>query len=271
MRHTQSVITTTTITRSNITAMSSDSVTPAQVNFIQSLAAARTVALGEHPEVTALPCNTKRDASRLIELIKRLPVDPDPSVPLTVAESVRHGVNRYEGSCTGCGNTVAANEGYYYLAQNGKYANYHKVGGCTSAIPQTPKVEVVEGFYSSGGEYFQVYRTRTGNLAAHQLSPSGSWVYRAGGRALLRSAADLTTVDEKSIVKVVCLRKYGALPGSAELAEIAAKYGAQRGTCIFCARALTDERSNPSLGGVGYGPTCAERYELPWGEVLLAK
>jgi len=33
------------------------------------------------------------------------------------------------------------------------------------------------------------------------------------------------------------------------------------GACCFCSRALT---RNESIG-VGYGPTCAERYGLPWG------
>lgn len=44
-------------------------------------------------------------------------------------------------------------------------------------------------------------------------------------------------------------------------------YGAETGNCCFCARTLTDPRSNPKEGGAGYGPTCAEKYGLPWGEI----
>ncbi len=44
--------------------------------------------------------------------------------------------------------------------------------------------------------------------------------------------------------------------------EAAAKaYGKIKGACCFCARELTDERSVR----VGYGPECADKYQLPWG------
>ncbi|MGE5612670.1 MAG: DUF6011 domain-containing protein [Bacillota bacterium] len=45
-------------------------------------------------------------------------------------------------------------------------------------------------------------------------------------------------------------------------AEDAAQFGHLYGCCVFCARTLTDERSI----FVGYGPTCAEKNGLPWGE-----
>ena len=38
--------------------------------------------------------------------------------------------------------------------------------------------------------------------------------------------------------------------------------GRATGTCCFCARALTDDRSV----SVGYGPICAGHYGLPWGD-----
>lgn len=46
-------------------------------------------------------------------------------------------------------------------------------------------------------------------------------------------------------------------------AEQAARFGRLTGACVFCSRKLTDERSIE----VGYGPVCAEREGLPWGEV----
>jgi hypothetical protein len=44
--------------------------------------------------------------------------------------------------------------------------------------------------------------------------------------------------------------------------QAAVAYGHAIGNCAFCARQLTDDRSV----AVGYGPVCAERYGLPWGE-----
>jgi hypothetical protein len=46
-------------------------------------------------------------------------------------------------------------------------------------------------------------------------------------------------------------------------AETAAKHGQLTGKCCFCNTALTDEKST----AVGYGPTCAKHYHLPWGKV----
>lgn len=45
-------------------------------------------------------------------------------------------------------------------------------------------------------------------------------------------------------------------------AETAAKYGKITGRCCFCNKGLEDEKST----AVGYGPTCAKSYKLPWGK-----
>lgn len=42
---------------------------------------------------------------------------------------------------------------------------------------------------------------------------------------------------------------------------VAAEYGQRTGCCCFCSRKLTDARSV----GVGYGPICADHFQLPWG------
>ncbi len=44
-------------------------------------------------------------------------------------------------------------------------------------------------------------------------------------------------------------------------AGTAAAYGRLTGNCCFCSRELSDERST----SVGYGPICAERFGLAWG------
>ncbi len=47
-------------------------------------------------------------------------------------------------------------------------------------------------------------------------------------------------------------------------ARIASEHGRKTGNCCFCSRDLTDKRSTL----VGYGPICATRFGLPWGEVV---
>jgi len=57
---------------------------------------------------------------------------------------------------------------------------------------------------------------------------------------------------------VAYLAKFAANP-----AETAAAHGHTTGNCCFCDRPLTDARST----SVGYGPVCAKKWALPWGEV----
>lgn len=49
---------------------------------------------------------------------------------------------------------------------------------------------------------------------------------------------------------------------AADPAGFAAEYGRTTGYCCFCHLPLSDERST----AVGYGPTCADKYHLPWGK-----
>ena len=49
---------------------------------------------------------------------------------------------------------------------------------------------------------------------------------------------------------------------AANPAEAGAAHGRRTGKCGFCAKDLTDKRS---IEG-GYGPVCARRWDLPWGE-----
>lgn len=60
---------------------------------------------------------------------------------------------------------------------------------------------------------------------------------------------------------VAYLAEFAAKP-----AETAAVHGHTTGNCCFCDRPLTDARST----SVGYGPICAKKWSLPWGEVSAA-
>jgi hypothetical protein len=48
--------------------------------------------------------------------------------------------------------------------------------------------------------------------------------------------------------------------------QAAADYGHLTGSCCFCNKTLTDDRSV----SVGYGPICAKHFGLPWGEIADA-
>ena len=48
-------------------------------------------------------------------------------------------------------------------------------------------------------------------------------------------------------------------------AKVASQHGIATGQCCFCNIELSDKRSR----AVGYGPICAEKYGLPWGEVSV--
>lgn len=79
-----------------------------------------------------------------------------------------------------------------------------------------------------------------------RITPAGGWV-----------SSRKVAVDELRAVEAA-LAEFNADP-----AKAAAEYGHAVGSCCFCGRELTDERSVT----VGYGPVCAERWSLPWGEV----
>lgn len=101
----------------------------------------------------------------------------------------------------------------------------------------------LEGVYFKDGYYFKVVPSREGHWYAKVWeSPLGNgqfeWTYQ--GRKPLYT---LTLNDKVS-------------------PEQAAHFGHTTGSCVFCSRHLTDERSI----AVGYGPVCAEREGLPWGD-----
>jgi hypothetical protein len=53
-----------------------------------------------------------------------------------------------------------------------------------------------------------------------------------------------------------------AIPENKITAEEAAAFGHENDECVFCGLALNDPRSTET----GYGPICAKKHSLPWGE-----
>ena len=53
---------------------------------------------------------------------------------------------------------------------------------------------------------------------------------------------------------------------AADPSKVAGQHGVATGDCCFCRRALTDKRSR----SVGYGPVCADRFGVPYGDTSVA-
>jgi hypothetical protein len=82
---------------------------------------------------------------------------------------------------------------------------------------------------------------KVGDVYAGKVAPDGTWQpTREAPAGLVTALSDLGD----------------------NLADRAAAYGRETGSCCFCSRELTDPRSV----SVGYGPICAGHYGLPWGE-----
>ncbi len=63
--------------------------------------------------------------------------------------------------------------------------------------------------------------------------------------------------DGRSVDQVLA-----AMSNKPALAHMAKEYGDEHHECCFCGIDLTDERSTSK----GYGPICARKYQLPWGD-----
>lgn len=85
---------------------------------------------------------------------------------------------------------------------------------------------------------------RWDGMYAGKISPTG----------LLTMNHQVGTAERKALIQL--LELFAADP-----ANVAAAHGKLTGKCCFCNTGLTDQKSLD----VGYGPTCAKNYGLPWG------
>lgn len=244
----------------------------AQAKFIATLLDQRLTTFGftnvdEAVQGIGVPNMSKFDASVLIGRLKATPADPQPGVPYVVAASTKHGINSRSSRCETCGHTVEAGAGFYYALPNGKgWAVHHKVDECnTKPAPTMTNPEKGVFYKCAGNAFVQVYETGNQRLAGKLMSATGNFNYERGSLDRVRAGGVVVTVNE--VANEQCMRQFGCPLGSEELRVKAAQFGRDHGNCIFCSKDLTDERSDPGKGGVGYGPKCAVKYGLPWGEV----
>jgi hypothetical protein len=98
---------------------------------------------------------------------------------------------------------------------------------------------VPDGVYRLDGKFYQVVTAAdTGRRYAKVFNP-------------------LTKRFRKATGAIYRLRREHALTPSE-----AGDFGRLYHVCVFCSRTLTDDRSK----GAGYGPVCAGKHNLPWGE-----
>jgi len=144
-----------------------------------------------------------------------------------------------------------------------------------AAPASTSFSRIVELFGKAGRRAVVVFRTQDGTDFRLSIAGEGSqqpgsinvtdtsrgydnrtWFGRIGTNGAWQPSRKL---DARTIAQVeAALTAFNADP-----AKAAAAYGHMVGSCCFCSRELTDERSV----SVGYGPICADRFGLPWGEV----
>lgn len=217
-------------------------ISPNQHKFIMGLLTERLGSLGCSLTEAAANLNLDRldirDASTLIERLKALPKDADPDIPEVVAKSTRYGKYNRPGRCASCGHVVGQDEGYYFLAADGRWGVHHKAGECsTEPVPTASQVTLEPGLYEYNGQIILVYKTRNDRLAG-KVKQGRSFRYQQGAVAL-------------------------AGLGNPVTAAYAAAYGHQYDHCCACGRDLEDDRSTQA----GYGPVCAKKYGWPWGMV----
>jgi hypothetical protein len=223
--------------------------TEAQVREIARLLSLREVSITNHPEIDAMPCDTLQQASLIIKTLRTIPEDPDPTMPDVVASSGKRGVNSYDGTCTGCNHPVPAKTGFYYQ-RNGKYYAHHKVGEC-SQQPAAQPAKFDPGLYVSDRYIVLMYQYNNRVYGKYWEDVRQEFVtlYKAHQHLAQHNGRPMTQ-DE--------IDTFSAIAGAAALRDT---------YCRFCGRALTDDRDGHSKKR-GYGPVCANKYNLPWGLLI---
>lgn len=203
-------------------------------------------------------------------------------------------------NCANCGAPICAQNSYrtgakYYtnvVMQNGNpttsRTNFHNCAAKSSGQQPLPfaaiNVAGIQALFDKAGQHLQYPKIR---LMIPALGPSPEVpngqpeqpiaIYRAGKNS--RYSGQLMVTDGEKygrnkffgridaqgqyfkghdlVHELVSLLKQLA----EDPAGVASRYGKLTGNCCFCGLPLSDQRSTD----VGYGPICAEHFELPWG------
>jgi hypothetical protein len=226
----------------------SNPVSDKQLSYIRSLVTERSVALNDLKPTWLVQPTTTKDASRLIDLLKTIPVNPvdvstldqDLVADITLLKTNLSVLDAKDASfalslCSQFERKGALSEKQLPYVKSLITKVVKILGGDT---PETTTSALAEGVYFKDDKYILIYTTKKGYLAGKLLTifnGKGHWNYAKGIMAGVTADHRLT-------------------------AEQASVFGKTHAFCVFCARDLTDQRSL----AVGYGPTCADNYDLPY-------
>lgn len=227
----------------------SNPVSEKQLAYITSLVKERSIALNDLKPTWLVQPTTTKDASRLIDLLKTVPVNPvdvstldqDLVADITLLKANLSVLDAKDASFALSLVSQFERKGAlsdkqlpYVKSLIGKVV---KILGGDTPEPTTSSA-LAEGVYFKDDKYILIYTTGKGYLAGKLLfinGGRGKWVYSKGIMAGVTADHRLT-------------------------AEQASVFGKTHAFCVFCARDLTDQRSL----AVGYGPTCADKHGLPY-------
>jgi len=126
-----------------------------------------------------------------------------------------------------------------------------------SAQKRMPKIELVARDNNGRTQRVVIKRRKDGSAAVTDGRPYGD--NTLFGFVELDGNYHPTRGNSAEVETVLCEL-------AADPAKVAGQHGIATGNCCFCNTALSDKRSR----SVGYGPTCAGKFGLPWGDTSAA-
>ncbi len=182
----------------------------------------------------------------------------------------------YAGTCVVCRTSYAAGDPIAFKREGARWRPIH--AACAAprpsavAVAGAPILELLRGARSSGLRWpkltldldgRRVQLSLAGDASKHpgtvnvtdgRRYPENTWFGRVLADGTFQPGRDC----DETVVAI--LRRLAEDP-----AGTAADHGHRSGSCCFCGRELNDPRST----AVGYGPICAEKWLLPWGEDVI--
>jgi hypothetical protein len=252
---------------------------PRQAQFIKSLTESRSQAIvadGKSPEaiLALLDRLDTRGASSLIDVLMAMPENPRQASPLDAQRIEQVAALRAALPTMSGGDASFARSLVEQWDRKGHLSDkqWACVEKLAAATPSKVTTAPTPGVYSAtDGTIAKVVLSQAGRPYAKRLigvTTGGrlDWAYDA---QLVHRLGDAVAVDDATVRAAACRLQWGAEPGSDQLLMLARAHAHDRSTCMFCLRPLTDEEDGRSVA-VGYGPVCAEKYNLPWGVPVTA-
>lgn len=199
-------------------------------------------------------------------------------------------LNKFPGKCMNCGKALAAGQGLCFKGSNGWQVKCQTPCDAKPSATEPPvRAEVGEvagilALFAKAKTHLKrpailLSVPALGAGAAIRLTIAGERAKVPGSLTVTDGTKDETTGRRGWLGRITLAGVYEPSPEAMdalavpeitarliafaqEPGKIAGEHGKLTGRCCFCRIALTDERST----AVGYGPDCADHWNLPWGE-----